>query len=72
MLGQLGRAVWPVLPAVELVLDVRAVDGEDRSAGIALGELAAYATVVVVVTALAERALLREALGYLRRVAPDK
>jgi PST family polysaccharide transporter len=70
MLGQLGRAAWPVLPAVGLVLGVRALESGDRTLGMALAELVLYATAVVVVTALAERALLREALGYLRRVAP--
>jgi len=30
MLGQLGRAVWPVLPAVALVVGVRALEGGER------------------------------------------
>ncbi len=38
MLGQLGRAAWPVLPAVALVLMLRAVEGGDRTLAIALGE----------------------------------
>jgi PST family polysaccharide transporter len=67
MLGQLGRAAWPVLPAVALVLVLRAVEGGDRTLAIALGELALYVAAVVAVTMVAERALLREALGYLRR-----
>ena len=67
MLGQLGRAAWPVLPAVALVLALRAVEGGDRTLAIALGELALYVAAVVAVTMVAERALLREALGYLRR-----
>src|SRR4051794_27482749 len=40
MLGQLGRAAWPVLPAVGLVGLMRAVGGPDRTLAIALGELA--------------------------------
>ena len=67
MLGQLGRAVWPVLPAVALVVGVRVLEGGERTAAAALAELALYAAAVVAVTMLAERALLREALGYLRR-----
>jgi UDP-N-acetylmuramyl pentapeptide phosphotransferase/UDP-N-acetylglucosamine-1-phosphate transferase len=69
MLTQLARAAWPVLPAVGLVLAVRALAGGRRTLGIALAELALYVLAVVVVTTLAERALLREALGYLRRGA---
>jgi len=68
MLSQLHRAAWPVLPAVGLVLGVRAVDGH-RTFGLALAELGLYVVAVVVVTMLAERALLREAIGYLRRGA---
>jgi len=67
MLGQLGRAAWPVLPAVALVLVLRAIEGGDRTLAIALGELALYVAAVVAVTMVAERALLREAFGYLRR-----
>jgi O-antigen/teichoic acid export membrane protein len=66
MASQLARAAWPVLPAVALVLVVRAVDGH-RTLALALAELALYVIAVVAVTMVAERALLREALGYLRR-----
>jgi PST family polysaccharide transporter len=69
ILTQLARAAWPVLPAVGLVLAVRALEDGRRTLGIALAELAVYVLAVVVVTSLAERALLREALGYLRRGA---
>jgi O-antigen/teichoic acid export membrane protein len=66
MLSQLARAASPVLPAVGLVVGVWAVDGH-RTLGLALAELVLYVAAVVVVTMLAERALLREAIGYLRR-----
>jgi lipopolysaccharide exporter len=70
MLRQGLRAVWPTLPAVALVLGLRAVESGPRTSGEALGELALYIAAVVVVTALAERALLREAIGYVRRRPP--
>ena len=53
MLGQLGRAAWPVLPAVALVLALRAVEGGDRTLAMALGELALYVAAVVAVTMVA-------------------
>jgi O-antigen/teichoic acid export membrane protein len=70
ILRQGARAIWPTLPAVALVLGVRMLESGPRTLGQALGELALYVAAIVVVTALAERALLREALGYLRR-RPD-
>jgi lipopolysaccharide exporter len=70
MLRQGARAVWPTLPAVALVLGVRMLESGPRTLGEALGELALYIAAVVVVTALAERALLREAIGYVRRRPP--
>jgi O-antigen/teichoic acid export membrane protein len=60
-----SRAILPTVPAALLVLGARAVlDGDGSSREIA--ELAGYATVVVAGTLVAERALLREAVGYLR------
>lgn len=61
------RAVTPVVPGAGAVLLLRALDGGPRSAWMAAGQLALFAAVVLVCTVVAERVLLREALGYLRR-----
>jgi PST family polysaccharide transporter len=63
---QLVRAVAPVLPAAALILALRAVFDADRTLALAIGELALYSLLVVAFTALLERRLLREVLGYLR------
>ncbi len=63
------RAILPVLPAVAVVLVLRAL----THTGLALSvlELAAYLAVVVAGSVVSERALLMEAVGYLRvRRAP--
>jgi O-antigen/teichoic acid export membrane protein len=60
------RAVTPVLPGAAAVLVVRALDPGRHSGLVAAGQLALFAAVVLVCTIVAERALLREALGYLR------
>ena len=67
MLGQFARSIWPVLPAVVLVLGVRALEDGRRTLAMAIFELVLYVIAVVAVTVLAERTLLAEALGYLRR-----
>lgn len=64
MLPHALRAVAPTVPAVAAVLAVRALV-DSRSLGIALGELAIYLAVTVAATFWFERALLREAIGYL-------
>ncbi len=59
------RAIVPTLPAVVVVLAIRAASaggGATRAAA----ELAAYALVTLVATWWLEGALVREALGYLR------
>lgn len=61
------RAVTPVLPGVAAVLLVRELDGGERTGLMAGGQLALFIVVVFVSTVIAERVLLREALGYLRR-----
>lgn len=62
------RAVTPVLPGAGAVLLVRVLDGGGpRGELMAVGQLALFAVVVLVSTIVAERVLLREALGYLRR-----
>jgi len=61
------RAMTPVLPGAAAVLAVRALDPGRHSGLEAAGQLALFGGVVLVCTIVAERALLREALGYLRR-----
>lgn len=60
------RALTPVLPGVGAVLLVRAIDGGERTALMAGGQLVLFGAVVLLATVVAERVLLREALGYLR------
>lgn len=60
-----ARAFVPTLPATAAVLLVRWLAPGHRTLLRALGELALYAAVTVVVTWWAERPLLREALGSL-------
>ena len=62
-----GRALLPSLPAVALVLVLRALLGEEATLVAALAMLALYLVATLVATALIERRLLREMLAYLRR-----
>ena len=63
-----ARALLPVVPAVALVLLVRLLEPGERGGAAAAGEFVAYVVVTVMATAVAERDLLREIFGYLRRV----
>lgn len=65
------RGIAPTIPAVALVLIVRAVETGERTLALAIGEAALFLLVTALVTWFAERVLLREALGYLtgRRTA---
>jgi O-antigen/teichoic acid export membrane protein len=65
MTKHFARAIAPTVPAVALVVALRLLDLE-RSAALALGELAVYLAVTAGATLLLERDLLREAVGYLR------
>jgi PST family polysaccharide transporter len=65
-----ARALAPALPGVAAVLAVRALAGGERGAALVAGELALYLAVTAAATVLAERALLAEALGYLRARRP--
>ena len=65
-----ARALLPVVPAVAVVLLARLVEPGERGGGAALAEFTAFVVVTIAATALAERDLLREMLGYLRRVRP--
>jgi PST family polysaccharide transporter len=63
----ISRAILPTVPAALVVLGERALAGGPVSPGRVLAEVIAYGAVVAAGTLLAERALLREAAGYLRR-----
>jgi O-antigen/teichoic acid export membrane protein len=60
------RAVLPTIPAVAIVLAIRALESGRRSLGIAIAELVGYVLITAAATWLTERPLLREVLGYLR------
>jgi hypothetical protein len=60
------RAFLPTAAAAGVILGFRALADVERSAGLALAELAAYVALNVVITAVAERRLIAEALSYLR------
>jgi O-antigen/teichoic acid export membrane protein len=60
------RALAPAIPPVLVILAVRAIEPFERTGLVALAELALYLAVTVAVTWMAERELLREAIGYLR------
>jgi O-antigen/teichoic acid export membrane protein len=64
MLPHALRAIAPTIPAAGAVALARVIVDE-RSAGIALGELGLYVAVTVAATLYFERDLLREAIGYL-------
>jgi O-antigen/teichoic acid export membrane protein len=68
MLRHMLRAVAPSVPAVALILALRLVESGERTLGMALGELLVYGGLTVAATWFFERSLLREVLGYLRRV----
>ena len=62
------RAIAPSLPAVAAVLLVRLVEGGgERTAALAIAELAVYVAVTAFATWRLERDLIRELSGYLRR-----
>lgn len=68
LVGHGVRAMLPVVPAVAAVLAVRAVAGSgDRTAARALAELVLFLGICAVATWFAERRLIAEALGYVRR-----
>ena len=67
--GHALRAIVPTVPAILAVLLVRWVEEGDRTALMALGELAFYLGTIAACTVAFEGRLLREALGYLRSPA---
>jgi O-antigen/teichoic acid export membrane protein len=70
LLGYIARALVPTAVAAASVLAMRLGVDEPRTLGLALGELAVYLAVNVIVTLALERPLLSEALSYLRRPKP--
>jgi O-antigen/teichoic acid export membrane protein len=66
----MARAFGPTIPAVLVTLGLRLLTGPDRTLEGALGELTVYVLVTVAATAVLERDLLREVLGYLRPSSP--
>lgn len=66
MLGHVARAVAPTALAAGIVLLARALGAPDTPSW-AAAEVVAFGVTVVAATALAERALVREFVGYLRR-----
>jgi O-antigen/teichoic acid export membrane protein len=67
------RAIAPSVPAVGVVLLMRLAEGgADRTAGLAIAELAVYVTVTALATWWLERDLIRELAGYLRRRSGPK
>jgi O-antigen/teichoic acid export membrane protein len=70
MARHIARAVLPSVPAVLLVLALRAAETFDRTLPVALGELALYLAVTAAATYVFERSLVRETMSYLRRPPP--
>jgi O-antigen/teichoic acid export membrane protein len=62
------RSVAPSLPAIGAVLLLRWIEPFERSLGVALAEGALYLLVTAAFTIALEGRLIREAVGYLRRV----
>ena len=67
MIGHAARAIAPTVPAAGAVLAVRLVESGQRTAALAVAELVLYMAVTVAATVGFERALVREALGLVRR-----
>jgi PST family polysaccharide transporter len=67
VLGHVVRGIAPTIPAAAAVLLIRLAESGDRTPLLAAAELVAFIAVVIAVTVVTERTLLRESLGYLRR-----
>lgn len=66
VIGHALRAALPTVPAAGAVALLRVAEPFDRSVAVAVGELVVFVAVAAAVTWALERALLREAVGYLR------
>jgi hypothetical protein len=71
MLRHCARSIAPTVPAALIVLGLRLVEPGGRTLGLALGELALYAVLVLIATAALERRLVAEVISYLRRGSPE-
>lgn len=72
MVAHVARAIAPTFPAAAGILIGRAVLGGGNSVHRTLTEIVAYGATVVIATWFAERSLLQEAVGYLRKAATRK
>jgi O-antigen/teichoic acid export membrane protein len=61
------RAIGPSLPALALVLAIRPLEGGPRTGLVAVAEIGVFLGTLAIGTWLAERTLLSEAVGYLKR-----
>ncbi len=61
------RALTPCIPAVAVVLAIRFLEPDERTLPFVAAELALFVIVTCAATWAAERTLLREMFGYLRR-----
>jgi O-antigen/teichoic acid export membrane protein len=61
------RAWAPAMPAVVVVLALRLIEPDERTIALAVGELSVFVATTAASLVLAERPLLREVGGYLRR-----
>jgi PST family polysaccharide transporter len=66
MFRHIGRALAPSIPAVAIVLLIRAVEGPEQTPGAALAMLALFIAVTAAATIAFERPLLAEIFGYVR------
>jgi hypothetical protein len=60
-----------MIPAVAVVLSIRAAEGGQRTLALAIAELAIFVVASIAATVFLERTLLREVLGYLRGRDPS-
>ena len=67
-----ARAMWPTVPAVAAVLLIRAAESGPRTATQAAIEAIAYVVALGIGVFFAERNLIREVMGYLRRGAVSR
>jgi hypothetical protein len=69
-LSQAVRAIAPTIPAVGVVLLIRLAEPTTRTFGVAVAEIAAYATVTILATLWFEGRLVREAVSYVAKRRP--
>ena len=67
-----ARAIWPTVPAVAAVLLIRAAESGPRGAAQAALEAIVFVVVLALGVFFAERSLVREVMGYLRRGAVSR